>query len=109
MLAPSPEIQEQMLMLGMAHRPNEVCGIYTRSHLYTLANISPTPEVAYQIDAEEVVQLLKRLQIADTDEFAIWHTHPSGLVGPSSGDMPTKVPGWNYYVVAIPSGEGTIF
>lgn len=96
-------------MLGMAHRPNEVCGIYTKTKLFTLENVSRDPTNSYQIDAEELVQLLRRLQIEDTDEFGIWHTHPGGMVGPSAGDIPTKIPGFNYFVMAIPGGEGAIF
>jgi proteasome lid subunit RPN8/RPN11 len=43
------------------------------------------------------------------DHFIVWHTHPSGNIGPSKGDMDTKIEGFQYLVVTMPSGEATLF
>jgi proteasome lid subunit RPN8/RPN11 len=39
----------------------------------------------------------------------VWHTHPGGLVGPSSGDLEHAVTGVNYLVVTVPGGEARHF
>lgn len=38
---------------------------------------------------------------ADRDNIVIWHTHPSGNVGPSRGDLTHKLDGLSYLVVSI--------
>jgi proteasome lid subunit RPN8/RPN11 len=43
------------------------------------------------------------------DHFIVWHTHPSGNIGPSKGDMDSKIQGFQYLVVTMPSGEATLF
>jgi proteasome lid subunit RPN8/RPN11 len=37
------------------------------------------------------------------DRIAIWHSHPSGLVGPSRADMQKRIEGVAYLVVTIES------
>lgn len=39
--------------------------------------------------------------VGDAEEVAIWHTHPSGLIGPSEGDLRHRLPEIPMVVVAL--------
>lgn len=43
------------------------------------------------------------------EDVIVWHTHPSGFVGPSRGDMQNRVEGLKYLVVSLPDGEAVYF
>lgn len=107
------EIMATGLMTG-----EEACGILVNTPskviLRSLSNISSSPSDSYEIDNQELVETLVDIieltghQVSKSD-VTIWHTHPSGHVGPSRADLRYKEPELNYLVVAIPSGEATVF
>lgn len=82
-----------------------------------LPNSSPHPASSYVISTKDLVdaleQYINRSGIHPTDlpmdHFIVWHTHPGGNIGPSKGDMTTKVEGFQYLVVTMPDGEATLF
>lgn len=51
--------------------------------------------------------IVRQLRTAEVDlsqtsqGFLVWHTHPSGLIGPSPTDMEWKVEGMEYLVVTV--------
>lgn len=114
----SPEIIDQVLSIGLREVPNEACGIITPdSVVVQLPNSSTSPTTSYIIAGEDLVSALNeyiaRVDVhpADisTDAIIVWHTHPSGNIGPSKGDMDTKVPGFRYVVITLPGGEASQF
>lgn len=87
-----------------------------------LTNVSPNNTKEFALDQEElrdaVMAWLDRThRPAGVDDFRviIWHTHPSGHIGPSEGDMEVKrqfeAAGFNipYLVVSLPDGIATRF
>jgi proteasome lid subunit RPN8/RPN11 len=98
------EIEE----LGRLRQPNEACGILldmswrkpdgSISWVKELPNRSMDGEGTYRIDAEDIRMVMEGLE--EVEDVAIWHTHPSGLVGPSKGDMRNR-PEDNIYMVVI--------
>jgi len=101
----TPELLEVMCQIGHERYPNEACGVVTeRGKVIELQNISSDPTRSYIVDADEVREKLDT-DLGVGEEFIIWHTHPSGLVGPSKGDLECRVEGLRYGVVAIPTGE----
>jgi proteasome lid subunit RPN8/RPN11 len=114
MLVPLPEVVEKILMITQHNPLIEHCGVYTdMGEVICLRNISEKPESSYVLDPDEVVELFESrddFQIDDLGEkVGVWHTHPSGLVGPSREDLRTKIDGLNYLVVTIPTGEAVVF
>ena len=114
----SPEVVDRVLTYGRAEEPNEACGIVTPdSVVVKLPNSSPSPTDSYVIATQDLVDALheymERSQANPADLpmdcFIVWHTHPSGLIGPSKGDVSNKVGEFQYVVVTMPNGEATIF
>jgi proteasome lid subunit RPN8/RPN11 len=107
-------IVPQIMEIGLRRAPNEACGIVVpdldvpaADWVHELQNRSSDPLTSYEIDTATIKQL-----VDDPDAWAdvlVWHTHPKGGVGPSKGDMESKVQGLRYLVVALPRGEAVLF
>lgn len=113
-----PEALDEILKLGNQAVPQEACGVlvvdYPRHYVRSLVNTSNDPERSYAVDNRELVETLVDLMesediVIQREDVVIWHTHPSGYVGPSRGDISAKEPTLNYLVVALPNGEATQF
>ena len=107
-------IVPKIVEIGMQRMPNEACGIIIPDLNYTadewvheLANRSPDPLNSYRIDPETIAGLLVDPEV--WDDVLIWHTHPSGHIGPSKRDMEQRHPKLKYLVVALPGGEAARF
>lgn len=109
-----PKIRE----LGLAERPKEACGIVipdlkksVEDWVLQLVNRAAHPTTSYEIDPEVVRGLSEDLLRAEQvwEDVVIWHTHPSGHVGPSEGDMRSRIEGLKYLVVSLPHGEAVYF
>lgn len=114
----SPEHLELILKWGLEAQPSETCGLIVRlpgqDLIRRLGNRAEDPTKEYLIDNNELVATLA--DVIETtghgvakDQVTIWHTHPSGYIGPSAGDIESKVPELHYLVVALPNGEATQF
>lgn len=103
----------------MEASPAEACGIITPdSRVVELPNSHPTsPEDAFVITTEDLIDAIYDYvdrtntdpETLDRSQFVVWHTHPSGLIGPSRGDLRAKIEGFRYLVVTLPGGEATFF
>jgi proteasome lid subunit RPN8/RPN11 len=49
----------------------------------------------------ELAEWLESVDEAARESLVIWHTHPSGNVGPSRGDLLHKLGDLSYLVVSI--------
>jgi proteasome lid subunit RPN8/RPN11 len=107
-------IVPKIIEIGMQRMPNEACGIVVPDlglvpdqWVHELANRSQDPLNSYKIDPTTVAGLLVDPEV--WEDVLVWHTHPSGHVGPSEGDMKQRDPRLKYLVVALPRGEAVIF
>lgn len=106
MLVSKRAIQE-IARYGTIRKPNEACGLLLRGRVVELRNASELDKTwNYSLGGgQAIVQQLRALEIDLTEliagEYLIWHTHPSGLIGPSAGDMETRIDGLEYLVVAL--------
>lgn len=71
-----------------------------------LTNLSDDPGSSYAVSLAELMEKFTAStgsDIVDADEgdIVLWHSHPSGLVGPSRGDMRAKLEGLRYMVVTL--------
>lgn len=111
---PMEVIVPKILELGFFRKPMEACGVVIPEMsappdqwVHELTNRSPDPRMSYQIDPATVAQLLSNKEV--WGDVLIWHTHPSGMVGPSRGDMHERIEGLHYLVVSLPRGEAVTF
>lgn len=114
----SPEALDQIVKIGKEAAPREACGILSPDlHVTALPNRSERPTSSYLVSSDDLVEAIETYldrsgvnpEALSRGHFIVWHTHPGGLIGPSRGDLDTKVPGFIYYVIAIPSGYATKF
>ena len=115
----SPEVLDQILQAGQERAPDEACGIITPDlRVVTLPNVTPNGSTSsYAVANDDLIEAIDdyversgvQPQSLTRAHFIIWHTHPSGQVGPSHGDMTNREPGFTYCVVALPKGPATIF
>lgn len=106
------EIEE----LGKLRAPNEACGILldtawrkpngAPSWIKELPNRSMDGKGTYQVDSGDIRLVLEGLE--EVEDIAIWHTHPSGYIGPSQGDMRNRPESSIYMVVIALTEEGPI-
>jgi len=105
----------KIIQLGLEQLPYEACGIVVpnldrpaEDWVIPMKNRSEDPLNSYAIDVATMKALVKNDKDAWSDVL-VWHTHPSGHVGPSKRDWDGRVPGLRYLVVALPTGEATLF
>jgi proteasome lid subunit RPN8/RPN11 len=78
----------------------------TMSFVRELPNRSMEGPGSYRVDAEDIRLVLDGLE--DVEDVAIWHTHPSGYIGPSQLDMKNRpMPDIWMLVVAL-TDEGPV-
>lgn len=107
-----PEIEK----LGKLRAPNEACGILldiprskadgTVSPIIELPNRSMGGPGSYRIDPDDIRLAMEHLE--EVEDVAVWHTHPSGFVGPSKGDMQNRGDPNIYMVVVALTDHGPI-
>jgi proteasome lid subunit RPN8/RPN11 len=107
-------IVPKIIEFGMQRLPNEACGVVipdlnipASEWVRELNNRSPDPLNSYQIDPKTVAAILLDPEV--WEDVLIWHTHPSGHVGPSRDDMRRRDPRLKYLVVSLPRGEAVRF
>lgn len=72
-----------------------------------LHNISDEPTTSYIVPTASIEKGLRLItglddvtEVPETD-VVLWHSHPTGALGPSRKDMQTKLPGLRYAVVTV--------
>lgn len=63
-----------------------------------LPNRSTDGPGTYRVEAADIRLVMEGLE--EVEDVAVWHTHPSGFIGPSQGDMQNR-PDSNIYMVVI--------
>lgn len=107
-----------MLRIGKERLPNEAGGlILPDGQVWEVPNraadhgADPTQDFCYL--AEDLLTLVQDWVNAHPGEYTIdpivWHTHPAGLIGPSSVDLAQRIPGMKFVVVTMPDGPAVRF
>jgi proteasome lid subunit RPN8/RPN11 len=106
----------RILEIGVQRAPNEACGLVIPDleqeidgWVHELVNRSEDPTTSYQFDGSALKGMLTDPSV--WEDVLIWHTHPSGRVGPSPWDVKNQHPQLKgkYLVVALPRGEAVLF
>jgi len=103
--------------------PREAVGLLveqpgTFAEVIPLTNISEDPEHSYQVEVAEIKRAFAShggrdilTAISEGCSLTLWHSHPSGQVGPSRGDMRERLEGLQYMVIAVTEAglQATLF
>lgn len=97
----------QIERLGIDRKPEEVCGlVFADSRVLELLNETEEDRSCNWSfgPMNSVVRQIREAGIADfmfESAYLVWHTHPGGLIGPSSEDLRYRVKGVDYLVVTL--------
>lgn len=111
----APDLTEQMVAkietIALRRAPAEAVGLIFGSRIIELPNRSTQQNNSFTIKPTDIVLALESEGVTDIDfenaDLVLWHSHPSGGVGPSRIDMQNKVPHFHHLVVALVA-EGAI-
>lgn len=105
---------EQMLEITLSGFPHEVGGILFPEPVdglwvFGMVNHADNTlnSISFEPDEIEMVGNLWVTRDEDWHELTLWHSHPSGNIGPSRMDMRNRVPQLGNLVVAL-TPEGTL-
>lgn len=103
---------EEMASIGRDRSPSEAAGVllpfpFRGRQIIELPNRSLTPHDHFEMRGEDLVLALEEFASVHTspkvwNELVLWHTHPSGNVGPSKYDLQHKMPNLRHLVVSLP-------
>lgn len=90
----------QLRRLAIEASPQEAVGlILSNGRVVSLPNRSSTPETNFEFARSDLADQLGVEKALE--EVVLWHSHPSGGVGPSRTDMTQKTPLRYHLVVTI--------
>ncbi len=110
-----PQILNRLEDETFAGLPEEVCGLLVGvtsgtdvfiDNFLLMRNVSPTPDLAFEIDPESLLQMQKLLREQQVDIVGVYHSHPTGNIKPSQSDLDqANIPGWVWLIGAINEDE----
>jgi proteasome lid subunit RPN8/RPN11 len=77
--------------------PYETGGVLLRGKLIEIPNRALEMDL-YNITIDDLREVVGD---AMPDEVLFWHTHPGGMIGPSSMDLDARLEGFQYMVVSL--------
>ncbi len=82
----------RLLHAAQLEPAREVCGLVSARdgepcRFWPVANVSPTPERAFEMAADEQLAAMRRLREAGETLWAVFHSHPSAPAEPSARDI----------------------
>lgn len=96
----------ELQAIAERHAPHEAVGLLIDERIVIpLRNHSSHPENTFELLKVDIVNALRASDLPETYDLAIWHSHPSGGVGPSRTDLRNRVNGVRHLVVSLVDGE----
>lgn len=98
----SSSVRQALMHRARFAYPLEACGFImnsadpdTEHFVFEVPNIARNPRHSWAIAPD-----YQRIAMINAEEllFGIWHTHPSGLEGPSATDLKYLLPGVRFFV-----------
>jgi proteasome lid subunit RPN8/RPN11 len=102
--------------LGLRRRPAEACGIllpspWKKSWILEVPNRSKHCHDSFEYTLYDLRAVLhdwaNQATPEEMEQLTLWHTHPSGGVGPSRIDMRNRIQGTHHLVVTL-TDEGPV-
>lgn len=101
------KLKTELLKIAIERSPHEAVGLILEDgRVLELPNHSGSPEDSFTVHKEDIVMLLFELmEHIDLNKVTLWHSHPSGGVGPSRIDIRNKTLFTSHLVVSIIDGD----
>lgn len=97
----------QIARCGITRKPEEACGlVFADGRVLELQNETELDRTC-NWRFGPVTSVVRQIREAGIEDFMfetsylVWHTHPRGLIGPSSEDLRHRVKGVEYLVVTL--------
>lgn len=95
-------LRKELLEIVTDRLPNEAAGLILPSgKVIELTNHAEEPHHAFMMEKRDIVNALAGIEEGDLDRVTVWHSHPSGGVGPSRIDLQQKTRFTYHLVVAL--------
>lgn len=106
----SPAIMGEIIRIGNLRLPNEACGViiptpFKGQQVFEMPNRSKLPAESFVMHSEDITLTIMDWAADNPDavweKMVIWHTHPSGGVGPSKNDLDNRIEHCGNLVVSL--------
>lgn len=107
----TPAIVSEIARIGELRKPNEACGVLLPVPMrgrvvWEIPNRAEDGREAFVMHSDDVVIMLQdwvdqNVEHAVWENVVLWHTHPSGSVGPSRADLDNRIEKCGNLVVAL--------
>jgi len=110
MLVFSREAYDTLVGRARRGRPNEICGILAGSRgdpteveeVFHAENVAADRRTNYEIDPEEQLAIMDRIEEGGTEVVGFYHSHPLGPDTPSETDAADATwDGYSYVIVSL--------
>ncbi|MCO8252802.1 M67 family metallopeptidase [Haladaptatus sp. AB618] len=110
MLAFSREVYDMLVSRARRGRPDEICGILAGSRgeraevegVYHAENVAADTRTNYEIDPEEQLAVMDRIEADGSEVVGFYHSHPMGPDAPSETDAADATwDGYSYVIVSL--------
>lgn len=105
------DIYDALIEHAREGAPDETCGILGGDYgdertevevAYRASNAAESPRTEYDIDPQELLDLVETVENTGLDVAGFYHSHPSGPANPSTTDADRAAwPGLSYLIVAL--------
>ena len=97
---------EALKAAALGNTPNEAVGLIdAEGNIWELNNTHHDPTSAFQVNRDDIRFIVEDSGFTGLSEATLWHTHPSGGVGPSRIDLQNKTPFKYHLVVSVVDGD----
>lgn len=93
------QLEAELLRIVKQRAPHEAVGLIIGTQVVELPNRSGTPEHSFELHKVDLLDALN--EVVDTSAVILWHSHPSGGIGPSRIDLAQKTPFAYHLVVSL--------
>lgn len=104
------QVQRAIINICVREAPREAVGLLLASgQVVALPNHAAEPSRSFRIVQQDIFDSLReagiRPEAAEPNTITLWHSHPSGGVGPSRTDLKNRVPHLHHLVVTLTEDE----
>ena len=107
----TPDMLVEIGRIGELRKPNEACGVLLpipmrNRVVWEVPNRAEDGTDKFEMHSDDVVIMLEEwaadnAQYAVWENIVLWHTHPSGSIGPSKADLENKIEKCGNLVVSL--------
>ncbi len=97
-----PTTVNKLKAYALEAAPKEAVGLLDGvGKIFFLDNKADDPTNSFMVERTQILMTMQQTHFQISDEVVLWHTHPGGLVGPSTTDMQQKTPFKHHLVVSV--------